>query len=239
MTKRITETEIAARIVPTMLRWPAEAKTIAWDRLRECVGALRGLVYTANGYCLEAEQDRDLSREGIIRRRTKIGQQALSELQDFKPFQLSEKAVTQDVGQLEERMVELPKPTNNPVDFMLEKEIRSYVSKQKSSIDFVIKSMSDQRVLSAVLNAPPYLSGLSDIEWNVVRERARAALHPRQSEMQQWLKKALAEVKEGMAAAKRMLLERCELREDDDGQFRGIRVPMAGARPLPRKNAAA
>jgi hypothetical protein len=30
--------------------------------------------------------------------------------------------------------------------------------------------------------------------------------------MQQWLKKALAEVREGLAATKRMLLERCEMR---------------------------
>jgi hypothetical protein len=44
--------------------------------------------------------------------------------------------------------------------------------------------------------------------------------------MQQWLKKALAEVVERMAAAKRMLLERCELREDNGGQFRSIREPL-------------
>lgn len=63
-----------------------------------------------------------------------------------------------------------------------------------------------------MLNTPPYLSGLTDVEWNVVRERARAALHPQQEEMQRWLKRALAEVVEGMAATKRMLLERCEMR---------------------------
>ncbi|MCK1354641.1 hypothetical protein IVB56_27225 [Bradyrhizobium sp. CW7] len=34
MSKRLTDIEIAARIVPTMLRWPSEAKTIAWDKLR-------------------------------------------------------------------------------------------------------------------------------------------------------------------------------------------------------------
>jgi hypothetical protein len=125
-------------------------------------------------------------------------------------------------NQLGERMVELPKPTSNPVDFMLEQEIRGHISEEKSSIDFVLKGMADRRVLSAVLNAPPYLSGLSDTEWNVVRERARAALHPQQSEMQQWLRKALAEVREGMAATKRMILERCEIQQNGEGQ-RAIR----------------
>ena len=46
-----------ARIVPTTLRWPADiAKTLAWDRLRECVDALRGLIYMVNAHYLEASE---------------------------------------------------------------------------------------------------------------------------------------------------------------------------------------
>jgi hypothetical protein len=41
--------------------------------------------------------------------------------------------------------------------------------------------------------------------------------------MQQQLTKALEELRAGAAAAKRMLLERCEIRDDDDGQSRSIR----------------
>lgn len=233
MTRRITDTEIAARIVPTMLRWPADAKTIAWDRLRECVDALRGLVYTVNAQCLEAEHDGDLSPEGVIRRRSKIGQKALSELAEFEPLKLAEKAAAANLTALEDRMIELPKPTTNAVDFMLEQEVRSYVADQNSPIEFVLKAMSDRRVLSAVLTAPPFLSGLNDTEWNMVRERARVALHPQQSEMQQWLNKALAEVRGGAAAAKRMLLERCELREDGEGQFRPTRTSLAAVTDHP------
>jgi len=80
-----------------------------------------------------------------------------------------------------------------------------------------------------VLNTPPYLSGLTDVEWNVVRERARAALHPQQEGMQRWLKRALAEVVEGMAATKRMLLERCEMRD--------ARCEMRGDNDAPLKHA--
>ncbi|MCK1478048.1 hypothetical protein IVB27_25405 [Bradyrhizobium sp. 197] len=228
MTRRLTDTEIAARIVPTVMRWPADiSKTIAWDRLRECVDALRGLVFTVNGHCLEAEHDGDLSPDGIFRRRTQLGQQALAELADFTPFQTAEKAVASNLVYLEERMVELPKPTTNSIEFMLEQEIRVHIRRQKSRLDVVVGSLADRRFLSAVINAPAYLSGLTEVEWNVVRERARAALHPQQSEMQQWLNKALAEVRDGLTAAKRMLLERCELREDGEGQFRPIRQPAS------------
>jgi hypothetical protein len=44
--------------------------------------------------------------------------------------------------------------------------------------------------------------------------------------MEQALTKALAELRQGLEATKRMLLARCELREDDDGKFRSIREPL-------------
>ena len=46
MPNQLTDTEIAMRIVPTLMRWPRPeiAKTIAWDRLREAVDLLHGLV---------------------------------------------------------------------------------------------------------------------------------------------------------------------------------------------------
>jgi hypothetical protein len=89
----------------------------------------------------------------------------------------------------------------------------------------IIHGMSDPRILSAILNAPAFLSGLSAAEFKVVRERARAALHPEQVQTQQQLTKSLEELREGLAAAKRLLLERCELR-DDDGQLHSIHEPL-------------
>jgi hypothetical protein len=44
--------------------------------------------------------------------------------------------------------------------------------------------------------------------------------------MQQQLTKALEELRAGIAAAKRMLLERCELRDDDGSQVRSIHEPL-------------
>jgi hypothetical protein len=99
-------------------------------------------------------------------------------------------------------------------DVALAQEIRQYVRGQKSPIDVAVKSMSDPRILSAILNAPASLSGLSDAEFKLVRERARAALHPEQVKMQQQLTKALDELRAGVAATQRMLLERCEMHEE-------------------------
>lgn len=214
MQMRMTELQIATRVVPTMQRWPSDANTIAWDKLRSCVEALRSLVYTVDMHCTEAERDRDLSAEGIVRRRGRLGQQALAELESFKPLQDAIKAVESNLAFLEERMADLPKPTSNVIEFMMEQELRGHISNQKSPFEFILRSMGDRRILSAVLNAPPCLSGLRDSEWGTVREKARTMLYPQEAEMQQWLKKAVTEVQEGSAAARRALMERCGIRVD-------------------------
>jgi hypothetical protein len=67
-----------------------------------------------------------------------------------------------------------------------------------------------------VLTAPAFLSGLSEAEFKVVRERARTALHPTQAHMQAQLGKALGELREGVAATKRALVERCRMTAESD-----------------------
>ena len=210
MTKRLSEIEIAARIVPTSLRWSDKtAKTVAWDRLRECVEALRGLVQTVDSHCVEAEQNQDLSPSGVTRRRTECGRQAMTELANFKPFQLAEKAVLQNLEFLETKMADLPQPPTSVADVSLAQEIRQYVRSRKSPLDTAVDSITDARVLGAILNAPPFLSGLSETEFNLVRQRARTALHPEQTKMQEQLNKAMAELREGLLATGRILSERC------------------------------
>jgi len=194
---------------------------------------MRGLARAVDNNCAEGEQDQDLSPEGIRRRRTKVGQQALAELADLKPIKLAEKAVANNLALLEERMVEMPKLPTTFADVMLAQEIRAFARTQKSPIDFVMKSVSDRTVLSAILNAPGYLSGLSKSEWSVVQARARETLHPEETEMQQQLTKALNDVREGIAATKRTLLERCEMREDSESQFRSIHEPLSRGAPAP------
>jgi hypothetical protein len=50
-------------------------------------------------------------------------------------------------------------------------------------------------------------------------------LHPEQADMQEKLRKALGELRDGLASCQRLLLERCEMRADDDGQFRSVHEP--------------
>jgi hypothetical protein len=220
MTKPLpmTENDIEVRIVPTVLRWPSRdtAKTIAWDRARECVDSFRGVLRAVDAHCTKAEQNADLSPAGIARQRAAVGQQALAELDSFKPFQLAEKAVAENIRYLEDKMTALPQPPTSFADALLAQEIRQDIKQsrhgQKTPLD-VDAVVSDRRILGAVLNAPARLSGLTETELNVVREKARIALHPDQHQLQQHLRKAVDDLREGLNATRRAVRERCELPE--------------------------
>ena len=94
---------IGARVIPTMLRWPSSkaAKTLAWDRLRDCVEALRAMLRVLDGTCHRAEQNADLKPEAIARRRKELGDQALSKLAAFKPLLSAQRAVDESINDLD------------------------------------------------------------------------------------------------------------------------------------------
>jgi hypothetical protein len=98
---KLTDTEIAIRIVPKRLRWPEAGTTTAWTRAHACVDTLRDLIRKVDQACIEAEQNRELSAGGIGRRRAEICDQALRKLVNFAAFEIAEKALTENFDALE------------------------------------------------------------------------------------------------------------------------------------------
>lgn len=103
MTKRLTDNEIAIRIVPTHLRWPHAGTSIVWRRLHECVQQLHQFARATDNDCTEIEQRRELSRDEIEQHRTVVGQEALKKLADFRPFDIAKQAATKEIEALEKR----------------------------------------------------------------------------------------------------------------------------------------
>ncbi len=140
---RLTDTQIAIRIVPKHVRWPASGSSVAWSKAHTCVDALQALVHSVDAACIEAEQDRELSASGINRRRAELCDQALRKLANFTAFEIAERALSENIAALER---------------------------------------------------------LSDRD-------------PGQAQMLQKLTQALHDLREGLAATRRMMLERCKVRE--------------------------
>lgn len=118
-------------------------------------------------------------------------------------------------------MTDLPGPPQNATEALLMQEVRQHIKSQKHPIDAVLKSLGNPQIVAAVLNAPSFLSGLSETEFNLVREKARRELHPEQCAIQEQLRKAINDLREGVEAARRLLRERCQVPAP---------VPMLGSR---------
>ena len=98
MPRRLSDNEIAVRVVPTMLRWPPE---IAVDQMRDCVEALRNRLRVLDESCEHAERDTDLKPESISRRRIQLGEEALAELAVFEPLHRAERGVDEHIKHLD------------------------------------------------------------------------------------------------------------------------------------------
>jgi hypothetical protein len=100
MPRKFTELELQVRIVPRVLRWPAPGGTnvLAWTRLHEAVGALRSFVRKVDAECAAIEEAPNLKGPDIRERRAALLEQALKELNDFRPVLAAEKAVAASVA---------------------------------------------------------------------------------------------------------------------------------------------
>ena len=56
--KKLSDIEIAIRIVPTSVRWPQSGTSSAWTAAHDCVDVYRDLVRGVDSACIELEQNR-------------------------------------------------------------------------------------------------------------------------------------------------------------------------------------
>ena len=101
MARRLTDTEIQVRVVPTRVRWPESSTAGVWSKLHYAVDALHALARAVDEDCAAAEGNRCLSPDDIAQQRAAFGNQALTQLESFKTFQIAEKVVTENIDLLE------------------------------------------------------------------------------------------------------------------------------------------
>ena len=80
---------------------------------------------------------------------------------------------------------------------------------EKSRLSFIDKHMDNPAVVSAVLSAPEFLSGLSAVEVGVVKHKvAKAVLSPEATEAKELTEKAWAAAEKGWSRAIEVIAQR-------------------------------
>ena len=113
----------------------------------------------------EIDADRDLSSEGRDRKKKKLAAEAIADFQKSKALVGAKDAVGRMVAKWAEKTGLAVKPPTNIAEAVMHSEIHAHLAAMKDNrLGFLEKHVTDQRVASAILNAPPFLSGLTDAD---------------------------------------------------------------------------
>jgi hypothetical protein len=140
--------------------------------LGKCVDDARERVAKACEAMDQIDADRDLSAEGKVRKNKKVVADALADFQQSRTLTAAKEAVERQVAKWAEKMGMAVKPPTNIAEAVVQSEIRAHLSAMKEGkVSFLQRYVTDPRVASAVLGAPSFLSGLTEVEVAVVQSR--------------------------------------------------------------------
>ena len=217
--KEFSELHLRATIVPQQASWPAP-EYLHWQKLHRCADEARQRVAQAWAAFDAIDNDTDLSPEGRDRKKKKLAAEAIADLQQSRALTIAKDAVERQVAKWEEKTGMAIKSPANIAEAMVHAEIRAHLAAMKGSkLNLVERHMSDPRVVSAVLDAPPFLSGLTDTEVAVVRTRIEQHLAPEIAEARDATLKALEQAEQGWQRAMEKIAERGGLTKGPDGTW--------------------
>ena len=189
----------------------------------EGVAAYQRGDYASTAYTLmdEIDHDADLSREGKERQRKRVAAQAIAELEASKMLARACEAVTHVIEQWNAKVGLVVKPASNIAEATAHAQIRDRLAAMKNGrMGFLEKNAADPVVASAILTAPSFLSGLSDVELAVVKHKVEQHVSPEIAEARVATLKALDQVEAGWSKATKKIGERAGLTKGPDGTWR-------------------
>ncbi len=179
----------------------------------------------------EIEENPELSPIGKAERRRELFVEILGSFDDdelAKRIEFAERKI--------ESARQLPEPPDaeDPNAIAVAGEIRRHVAGMDRSerFSFFREHAGDRQVVSALLNAPPYLSGLESSEVDAFREIALEALHPERVTRIDLLERTIDGARRARRNAERMMAERAGLSRDPDGNWQhALRQPARAPAP--------
>jgi hypothetical protein len=108
-----------------------------------------------------------------------------------------------------------------PHEATVHAQIRDRLAAMKNGrMGFLAKNAADPLVASAILTAPSFLSGLSDVELAVIKQKVEQHVSPEIAEARAATLKAMKEAEQGWQKAIDKIGERAGLTKGPDGTWR-------------------
>jgi hypothetical protein len=168
----------------------------------------------AYAYFDAIETNRDLSPEGKHRQRAEYGTAMIAKMQASKTLE----HVRDTVGQVTQKWqnkidANIKRPTN-PHDEAVHAQIRDRLFNMKDGRMSWLEKNTDDTLISAVLSAPAYVSGLTGAEFQFVKLQLERQAPAEILEARTAAENALAEIEQGWRAAKARIAKRGGLEKD-------------------------
>jgi hypothetical protein len=213
------ELQLKTTITPQQARWP-EPRYVHWQLLHVAADTARSIVAEVLEKIAEIDKDPDLSPAGKARQRAKAAAEAIASLENDKALNHAREAVEKVMMMWSEKTGAIIKKPVDMHQVSLHQEIRHHVASSKNKLSFIEQHGSDATVLSALLTAPAFLSGLSEVELAAVKAKAESHLEPKIVEAKVATLKALKEAEAGWRRAVDLITERAGLTQGPDGKWR-------------------
>lgn len=196
-----TFTELQLRtIAPGQSKWPDDA--LHWQRLHGAANAARDVVAATWRAIAEINSDRDLTPEAKAKRAAIAAAEGVDALQNHTALIRARETAKDVIARHQKRIEETCRAPQGEAEIAMAAEIRSYVRGIEKDRLAWLSQHADEVALSAVIHAPAYLSGLSDVEMAAAKRLAEKRADPELIESRDAIARALEDVERGFAAAK-------------------------------------
>lgn len=209
------ELKLRTMIAPHSVRWPRE--TVHWQKLHAVPDEARSRVSAAFALMAEIDADPDLSKEGKQRTRQKVAAAALDEFQTSNTLETARKSVERQMQLWAEKVGMTVKRAADVHEATVHAQIRDRLFAMKDRMSFLEQNGADPVIGSALLTAPQFLSGLSDVELKMLRHKMETRVAPEIAAAKVDTARALAEAEEGWDRAQVVIAQRAGLVKNADG----------------------
>ena len=204
-------------------RWP-DSPALQWAAMRQVIADCRDAVAGVGDVIDRTRADQDLTDGAKQRRISRAALDAIDRLDALPSMARAEREVAGFLtGQKERRPTRIV-PPSTPHDAQVAAEIRAWIARQKSSMDAALKHATDPVVMSAVLTAPGFLSGLSDETTNMIRQAAEQAIDPEAVQIRKLNEDAIAECRTTIVQTKSRIGQIANLRKAGANEYQSHTV---------------
>ena len=202
---------LRSSICPNLERWPTD--TTHWAALVRAGGEMRAIVSKGLKEIAAVDANKQLSAEGKRTKKHEIARQALNQLQEPGSLLRARSTVMDQMQRWAAKVSTNIKPAEDHATAVLHAQCREKIASLKEGrIAFLQKHGTDPTVASALLEAPPFLSGLSEGELAMVRDAVeKKFLSPEIVEAKGKVADALLETERSLRAGQAMIRQHAGL----------------------------